>query len=477
MKTDGWIRYALVPGTVEIQAGLGGSLRARLFREGEDPHPAVIVAGVVAVIAGIVLRFWSPSALWLDEALTVNIAHLPLRQIPAALAHDGSPPLYYAMLHLWMAVFGTGDFAARSLSGVISVLTLPVFWIAGKRLGGRKVAWVVFFLALSSPFAISYATSARMYSLMILLSLLGFIAVSRALEDPTWAHLAEVAAVTAALLYTHYWALYLVIVTAGWLVWMERRPRWRGKAAPSEIPPADAAARWAVLKAMGVGCLLWLPWMPVFVFQTLHTGTPWTGSAGPGDLLQVFSDYSGTGPWATLLMFATFSLFVLGIFGRPSASGEVAGMEAGQGALGASSTGPGVVLSLHPRSDTGPLAGIVTGTLTVAVVLGAVANTAFVARYTAVVLPLFLLVVSAGVATIPGKRFTAGCVAVLCLAGLLTGEASNDQQRTQAVQIASVLNSQAQAGDVVAYCPDQLGPAVHRLLDVPGVVELTFPGR
>ena len=43
-----------------------------------------------------------------------------------------------------------------------------------------------------------------------------------------------------------------------------------------------------------------------------------------------------------------------------------------------------------------------------AVVLGAVANAAFVARYTAVVLPLFLLVVATGVAVLPGRRFRVG---------------------------------------------------------------------
>ena len=61
----------------------------------------------------------------------------------------------------------------RALSGIVSVISLPFFWVAGYRLGGRVVAWITFFLALSSPFAINYATTARMYSLMILWSLLG----------------------------------------------------------------------------------------------------------------------------------------------------------------------------------------------------------------------------------------------------------------------------------------------------------------
>jgi hypothetical protein len=123
----------------------------------------------------------------------------------------------------------------------------------------------------------------------------------------------------------------------------------------------------------------------------------------------------------------------------------------------------------------GPMVGIGAATLVLAVILGEVANAAFVARYTAVVLPLFLLVMSAGVAIIPGRRFRVGCMAVLVLAGILTGQSENAQPRTQAVQVAAVLNSQAQSGDLVIYCPDQLGPAVDRLVTVPGLKEITFP--
>jgi hypothetical protein len=122
-----------------------------------------------------------------------------------------------------------------------------------------------------------------------------------------------------------------------------------------------------------------------------------------------------------------------------------------------------------------PLVLMALGTLAIAVVLGAVAHAAFVARYTAVVLPLFLLVVAAGIAVIPGRRFRVGCIAVLCVAGLLTGYGESGQQRTQAAHVAAVLNAQAQSGDVVVYCPDQLGPAVDRLLTVPGIIQLTFP--
>ncbi|MBV9660060.1 MAG: glycosyltransferase family 39 protein [Acidimicrobiales bacterium] len=438
---------------------LSAGLLDTLFGERRRPHPALVAAGSLAVAAGIGLRFWAPSALWLDETISVNIARLPLRHIPGALSHDGAPPLYYVLLHFWMQVFGRGDFAVRALSGVISVGSLPVFWIAGRRLGGRTVAWVTFFLALTSPFAINYATTTRMYSLMILLSLLGYLAVARAFENPTRGRLVAVGLTTAALLYTHYWGLYLIIAAGGWLVWRVHRTA-RGR---------------PVLRAMVAGSLLWVPWFPLFAYQSLHTGTPWTSSASPGDLLHVFADYSGGGPWGALLMFATFLLFIVGTFGRTAAPGTIVTIESPDGRTRQVPAGPAVVIELRPRPGMGPLVGIAVGTLVLAVALGIVADAAFVARYTAVVLPLFLLVTATGMAVVPGRQFRVACIAVLCLAGLLTGQSENAQDRTQAVQVAAILNAQAQPGDMVVYCPDQLGPAVDRLLKVPGVTEITFP--
>ena len=79
---------------------------------------ALRYGAVAALGALVVLRFVAHSHLWLDEALSVDIARLPLRDLPGALRHDGSPPLYYALLHLWMRAFGEGTIAVRALSGV-----------------------------------------------------------------------------------------------------------------------------------------------------------------------------------------------------------------------------------------------------------------------------------------------------------------------------------------------------------------------
>ncbi len=423
------------------------------------PSPLLLVAGAVAVVVCVALRFWTPSALWLDETISVDISRLPLTQIPHALSHDGAPPLYYVILHFWMRLFGEGDFAVRSLSGLISVGTLPLFWIAGRRIGGRPVAWVSFFLALSSPFAINYATVTRMYSLMIAVSLLGYLALSAAYENPSRWRLIGLGACTAAVLYTHYWGIYLVVAAGAWLLW---RIRVSGRGKPA-------------FKAMFVGGLFWLPWAPVFVFQALHTGTPWTSAASFSDLLAIFSDWSGGGPWGGLLMFATFLAFIFGTFGRTAAPGTMVSVEDRHGRVRQVPAGPAVVLEARPRPGMAPLVGVALATLVIAVVGGMIANAAFVARYTAVALPLFLLVMSTGIVTLPGRRFRIGVLAVLVLAGIMSGKAQNASQRTQAVSVAAILNAQARPGDLVIYCPDQLGPAVNRLLTVKDVTQITFP--
>ena len=171
----------------------------------------------------------------------------------------------------------------------------------GDRLGGRAVAWVTFFLALSSPFAINYATTARMYSLMILWSVLGFLALSRALEDPRPSRLVALGAVTAAD------AVHPLLGSLS------------GAGAGAGGWPGGLADRRGSGRSCGpssLGVVVWLPWAPVFVFQALHTGTPWTSPASAGRPAgRLRRLRRGRRPWGALLMFATFALFLFGVFG------------------------------------------------------------------------------------------------------------------------------------------------------------------
>jgi mannosyltransferase len=409
--------------------------------------------GCLVVAVGVVARFLAPGGLWLDEALSVNISGLPLQQLPRALVQDGSPPLYYLLLHYWMMALGQSDFTVRALSGIISTATLPFLWAAGYRVGGRRTAWAALLIGASSPWAIYYATDTRMYSLMALEAILWFLAIRRALELPDRGRLIAVGVLTAALMYTHYWDLYLVGVGGAWALWRSWLERRTGQRPPYSSPGAARKLLWAVVG----GVLVWLPWSPVFVFQVLHTGTPWATPPDPSNLLSVFGYFAGAGPWGELLTFLLFVLVGLAIFARPGPSSA------------------SVVVEVRAQSRAKLVALLVAGPLAVAVVVGMVTGAAFDNRYIAVVFPLFVVLSALGVTAFASQKVVSGALAVACVAGLLSAQDQSSQPRTQAVQVAAVLNAQAQPGDVVVYCPDQLGPAVDRLLTVPDVTQLTFP--
>ena len=140
---------------------------------------AVPLVGLL-VVAGIVLRLWSHSPLWLDEVQSVQLAKVPLSDLPAALKTDGAPPLYYVLLHAWISVFGDGVWTVRALSMLASVLALPLTWLVARRLGaGREVAAIAVVLCAVNPWSVRYAGEARMYSLVALEVLLGTLALLR----------------------------------------------------------------------------------------------------------------------------------------------------------------------------------------------------------------------------------------------------------------------------------------------------------
>ena len=425
-------------------AGIGVRERLGAPAVASRIRSAAAVGAVVAVAVGVVLRFVATSELWLDEALAVNIASLPLGDLPDALRHDGAPPLYYALLHVWMELFGDGPVAVRALSGVASAGALPLAWAAGRRLGGRTVACGALLLLASSPFAVRYATEARMYSLVVLLVLAGHLALARALERPSPGRLVAVAAVSGLLLLTHYWSLFLAAAVAAALLPQARRPGDAGRCARR------------CLAAVGAGFLALVPWLPVLIHQALHTGTPWAVRPGVVELPDTVTQFAGgRTDSGSLLALLFVVLLVLALFGRAV-------------------DGRRIELNLSGRPDAVSLAFVIAATLASAFAVSLVTASAFVSRYASVVLAPFLLLVALGLRSLAADGVRHGVLAAVVVLGLLGGVDNVDSRRTQAGAVARAVQRLAGRGDVLAYCPDQLGPAVSRLLGGT-VTQVTFP--
>jgi hypothetical protein len=119
---------------------------------------------------GAGLRFYDigSKGLWLDEAFSVWLGWQPLPEMIAWLLKvDQHPPLYYALLHLWMT-FGDNAIIVRSLSAFIGTLTVPVFYVLGKTLGDWKLGLTAALLLAISPFHVRFAQETRMYTTLTL---------------------------------------------------------------------------------------------------------------------------------------------------------------------------------------------------------------------------------------------------------------------------------------------------------------------
>jgi hypothetical protein len=405
----------------------------------------LLLAGATAVAIGVALCFYTRSDMWLDEALTVNIARLPLGELRGALERDGAPPLYYALLHGWTSALGDGDIGARTLSGFFAVGTVVACWFAARRFFGTGVAWLTVIVAATNPFLIRYATEARMYALEMFLVACGIILVARALEEPAFVPLLLVGLVTAALVYTQYWGFYLaavVLASLGVVAWRDRTRR---------------RAVLLVITAIAAGLLCFVPWLPTFVSQSAHTGTPWGDPVLPGmPLGQTVLGFSGGDEqegW--LLALVLLPVLLLGVFARTVDARHLD-------------------VDLRAQPPARWLAFVGGATLLVGLTLSFLAGQAFQTRYSALVFPFFALLVGRGLSLFADTRVQAGVVAVVAAVGLVGGLRTTIEQRTQAGQVSSVLRADARADDLIVYCPDQLGPAVHRLLP-DGLHEVTYP--
>ena len=235
-------------------------------------------AVIVASLVGLAFLLRIPNltrAYWVDEGISIGIASHRLSQIPALLRLDGSPPLFYAVLHFWLRAFGGSEVSTHTLSLLLSLLVVPIAWWSGRTLFGPAAGVCAAALAATNPFLNWFSTESRMYPLVCGLAIVGVTLAIRATRPGGRTHDAVrdgilAAAAFAALLYTHNWAIYLLVVTTAVLGGRALiRRDWRQAA-------GVAAA------AGGVG-LAYLPWLPTFLYQARHTAAPWAVSPSVGD--------------------------------------------------------------------------------------------------------------------------------------------------------------------------------------------------
>ena len=225
---------------------------------------------IAVVVAGAAVRFATidVQSFWIDEGYTVRLLRMDLGGLLDGIPRtEGTPPLYYALAWLWTRPFGTGEVGVRSLSALLGTATLPVAYALGRRLVSQRAGLIAAALAAFNPLLVWYSQEARSYALLILLAALGTLCFLRAERDGRG--YAAWGLASAAALATHYYAVFVVVPQALWLL---------------ARPPDRRRALLAVAGAGAVGAAL----LPLAIEQSHNEGARFIAFSDLGDrVLQV----------------------------------------------------------------------------------------------------------------------------------------------------------------------------------------------
>ena len=375
-------------------------------------------------------------AYWVDEGISVGIASSSITQIPHLLRLDGSPPLFYVLLHLWLQGFGASPVSTHVLAILISLAVIPVAFWAGRSLFGRDAGFATAALAATSPFLTWYGTETRMYTLLVGLCLVALTFTVRAVRYRIRRDAVGAVVASAAVIYTHNWGLYVVAVTA--LVVLIQA--WRH---------ADRdLARGVLVCGLGVG-VLYSPWLPTLFAQVGTTAAPWAVPPGVADLVADPASMLG-GTLGVVIL----PVLVYGVWStrrdRP----------------------------LIDRDATGLLGAIGIGTLAIGWCVSYL-EPSWTVRYLGVTLAALLLGVAGCMASSSrGRAILLGVCAVCALWGLIGSLLPNPNARyakSNVAAVAAAARPDLQPGDVVVVSQTEQLAVLHYYLP-PGLTYLTPTG-
>jgi mannosyltransferase len=186
------------------------------------------VAGLTALAAAVRFPTLGLQSYHHDEIVTASrILRGGFRQAMEAVgSSESAPPLYYVLAWLWTQLTGTAELGLRSLSALAGVATVPVAYLLGVELRGRRAGIAAAALVAVNPMLLWYSQEARAYALLALLTSLAALYFVRALDRDvpgTSRNVTLWGAFSALALATHYFAVFPIALEALWL--LRRRGR------------------------------------------------------------------------------------------------------------------------------------------------------------------------------------------------------------------------------------------------------------
>ena len=268
---------------------------------------------VLLVSAWIALYHLDKESLWYDEGFTAFVIYDDM-DAPEGIRETGRyivdsamnvferarsdvhPLLYYVLMDAWTLVMGEATWLLRLPSVFFGLLALSATYALGRELFDRPTGLIATLILGISHFFIYYNREARMYTLLVAITVLLMLATVRWLRQPTIRRGLIMGVLMGLLLHSHYIGVFIVFSLLLYQLYYFIRER------------PFMGFKWCLFPHM-VGFIVFLPWLP-FAIQQL-TGHP-NGPLGQ----VVFPTGWGTVTWLWDIMTSSHGgLFFIGWLG------------------------------------------------------------------------------------------------------------------------------------------------------------------
>lgn len=252
---------------------------------------------VLAVVAFVFLACLNlRTAVWYDEAYSAYLVRGNFAQIWRMTSIDVHPPFYYFCLKVWSLVFGTSDFALRSMSVFFAAIgiILTYFWL--KRWFGEKTASIASIALALSPLLMRYSQEMRMYGLVFAIVMSATLVLDIALKSKKKLAWLAYALLICLGMWTHYFTALAWVTHFIYVIYYFRK---KG---------LQKTVFWAYPVAVG----LFVPWVPFFLEQSrsIQRGfwiKPVDATTPMGLVTEtlIFRNVTETESWLLVLVLAT----------------------------------------------------------------------------------------------------------------------------------------------------------------------------
>lgn len=281
-----------------------------------DSSRALYKLGMVCVLlvsAWIAVYHLDRESIWYDEGFTAFVVYDDADSpdgIRSAVRYilnsavtlferarsDVHPLLYYALMDGWTLIMGEATWILRLPSVFFGLIALSATYALGHNLFDRPTGLIATLILGMSHFFIYYEREARMYTLLVAITVLLMLAMVRWLRQPTIRRALIMGVLMGLLMHTHYIGVFIIFALLFYQAYYFMRER-----------QFMGVKRWLLPHA--IGFIVFLPWLP-FAIQQL-TGHP-NGPLGQ----VVFPTEWGTVTWLWGIMTSSHGgLFVIGLVG------------------------------------------------------------------------------------------------------------------------------------------------------------------